>query len=196
MLHFFLKALTFVSVLAVRGSPVAPHDLGWHFVEAGSSGLVALESMIISPTLALLFNKVQDVPLTISGRAAHGALWDLKTNEVTALEVQSDSFCASGGFISNGTMVSFILHILMCQLKIPVQVSIGGNPTTDSGVVWDGRMGLRLLEPCLDPHGVDCVLFDDPEVVHLAVTRWYPASVRIFDGSLVFSSLSSPMSSS
>lgn len=49
----------------------------------------------------------------------------------------------------------------------------------------DGRMGIRLWEPCLDPSGLSCSLYEDPTTLHLAETRWYPSSIRIFDGSLV-----------
>lgn len=46
-------------------------------------------------------------------------------------------------------------------------------------------MGIRIWEPCNDPNGIGCSLFEDPETLHLAETRWYPSSLRIFDGSLV-----------
>lgn len=46
-------------------------------------------------------------------------------------------------------------------------------------------MGVRIWEPCDDPNGVGCTLFEDPETHHLAETRWYPSSLRVFDGSLV-----------
>jgi len=46
-------------------------------------------------------------------------------------------------------------------------------------------MGIRIWEPCDDPNGRGCSLFEDPETLHLVETRWYPSSLRIFDGSLV-----------
>ncbi|KAF5352137.1 hypothetical protein D9758_009230 [Tetrapyrgos nigripes] len=46
-------------------------------------------------------------------------------------------------------------------------------------------MGLRIFEPCLDPAGVNCTLFENPETHSLAENRWYPSSLRIFDGSLM-----------
>jgi hypothetical protein len=49
----------------------------------------------------------------------------------------------------------------------------------------DGRMMIRLFEPCQDALGVGCTLFEDAENLHLAAQRWYPSSLRIFDGSLV-----------
>ena len=46
-------------------------------------------------------------------------------------------------------------------------------------------MGIRIFEPCDDPAGANCTLFDDPKTLHMAETKWYPSSLRIFDGSLV-----------
>lgn len=46
-------------------------------------------------------------------------------------------------------------------------------------------MAIRIWEPCDDPTGANCQLFEDPPNLHLAETRWYPTSIRIHDGSLV-----------
>ncbi len=68
-----------------------------------------------------------------------------------------------------------------------MQVSLGGTPTENPQTVpdYDGQMGIRIFEPCLDPDGIGCTLFEDPDTLHLAESRWYPSSARIFDGSLV-----------
>ena len=79
--------------------------VGWQFVQNGTTGLVALEVIFVSPTLAVVFDKATNDPITINGHTTWGALWNMETNTETALEVISDSFCASGGFLSNGTMV-------------------------------------------------------------------------------------------
>jgi hypothetical protein len=49
----------------------------------------------------------------------------------------------------------------------------------------DGRNGIRIWEPCDDPNGDGCSIFEDPETLHMAETRWYATSLRIFDGSAV-----------
>ncbi|KAJ7595315.1 glyoxal oxidase N-terminus-domain-containing protein [Mycena floridula] len=145
-------------------------SLGWHFVQNGTSGIVALEAMIVSPTLAIFFDRANDDPLSVDNHPAWGALWDLEKNVATPLEVLSNSFCASGSFLSNGTMVS-----------------VGGqaieDPDQDPDI--DGRMAIRIFEPCDDPSGIGCTVFEDPANLHLVETRWYPSSIRIFDGSLM-----------
>ncbi|KAJ7194737.1 glyoxal oxidase N-terminus-domain-containing protein [Mycena pura] len=145
----------------------------WQFVEKGLSGVIALEAIVVSPTLAVFFDRATNDPLTTpDGKTAWGALWNLETNQATPLKLVSDSFCASGALLSNGTMAS-----------------VGGNTpaaqfVNQTGAV-DGRMGLRLFGPCTDPNGVGCTIFEDLDTLHLAETRWYTSSLRIFDGSLM-----------
>ncbi|KAJ7588942.1 glyoxal oxidase N-terminus-domain-containing protein [Mycena floridula] len=143
---------------------------GWTFVQNGTTGILALEAMIISPTQALLFDRAANNPLMINNHSAWGAIWDFTTNTATALDVVSNSFCASGSFLSNGTMVS-----------------VGGMAVENPDIIPDqlGYMGIRILEPCDDPSGVSCKLYEDPKTLHLAAPRWYPSSIRLPDGSLM-----------
>lgn len=88
---------------------------GWEFVQNGTSGVLALETIIVSPTLAVFFDfATTGDPLMINNHSAWGGLWNLETNEVTALDVVSDTFCASGGLLSNGTMVSCRWYVQYC----------------------------------------------------------------------------------
>ena len=83
-----------------------PRAPGWTFnTKNETSGIVALESIVVSPTLALFFDRASDDPLQINGHSAWGALWNLETSNVTAINVVTNSFCAGGALLSNGTMV-------------------------------------------------------------------------------------------
>jgi hypothetical protein len=97
--------------LASVGAAVAASQ-GWHFVQNGTSGIVALEAIVVSPTLAIFFDRASNDPLSINGHAAWAALWNFETNTATALNAVSDSFCASGSILSNGTMVRNVLAVL------------------------------------------------------------------------------------
>ena len=57
------------------------------------------------------------------------------------------------------------------------------NPDIDPD--QDGRMSIRIFEPCASPSGQGCTLFENVTTHHLAANRWYTSAVRIFDGSLV-----------
>ncbi|KAJ7778340.1 glyoxal oxidase N-terminus-domain-containing protein [Mycena metata] len=165
-------SLLLLASLLPFGAAVPPTP-GWKFLEKGKLGIVGLEAIVVSPTLALFFDRATNDPLrTPDGKVAWGALWNLETHTATPLKLKTDSFCASGALISNGTMVS-----------------AGGNdPAVENlnqtGAV-DGRMGLRLFAPCSDPNGVGCTVFEDLDNLKLAETRWYTSTLRIFDGSLM-----------
>ncbi|KAJ7765155.1 glyoxal oxidase N-terminus-domain-containing protein [Mycena olivaceomarginata] len=153
-------------------SPAAP---SWKFVLKGNSGIVGLEAIVVSPTLVVMFDRATNDPLhTPDGKVAWAALWNLETNKATPLKLLTDSFCGSGALISNGTMVS-----------------VGGNIPAAAFVnetgAYDGRMGLRLFGPCLDPNGEGegCTIFEDLDNLKLAETRWYTSTARVFDGSIM-----------
>ncbi|KAH9911058.1 glyoxal oxidase precursor [Epithele typhae] len=155
----------FLSAYAV---PAAP---GWSFdLKNVTSGIVALEAIVVSPTLVIWFDRASNDPLQINGHSAWGALYNLETETVTPLDVLSNSFCASGALLSNGSMVS-----------------LGGDPDGFVGNpgILNGTQALRIFEPCASPTGEGCTLFEDPATLHLLETRWYPSSARIFDGSLL-----------
>ncbi|RPD67533.1 glyoxal oxidase precursor [Lentinus tigrinus ALCF2SS1-6] len=182
MAHALLLVLSLLTTVAklVGAKPLSPSQLldttvkprapGWTFnTKTETSGIVALESIVVSPTLALFFDRASDDPLQINGHSAWGALWNLETSNVTAIDVVTNSFCAGGALLSNGTMAS-----------------IGGDQTGFPGnpVIKPGNQAIRLLGPCSSPTGEDCTLFEDPNLV-LQAERWYPSAIRIFDGSLL-----------
>ena len=108
--------LAFLSLLPILYHAVAQVP-EWTFdLKNETSGIVALESIIVSPTLALFFDRASNDPLQINGHSAWGALWNLETNNVSALNVITNSFCAGGALLSNGTMVRMLytLPLRMC----------------------------------------------------------------------------------
>ncbi|EJF62425.1 hypothetical protein DICSQDRAFT_201380 [Dichomitus squalens LYAD-421 SS1] len=161
-----------LSLLSVSSALVSPSSSApeWQFnLKAQSSGIVALESVIVNPNLALWFDRPSNDPLQIDNHSAWGALFNLQTAEVTALNVITNSFCGSGAFLSNGTMVS----IGGDQMGFP------GNP-----IIKPGTQAIRLFDPCASLTGEGCTLFEDPNLI-LIEKRWYPSTARIFDGSLI-----------
>ncbi|KAI9060002.1 copper radical oxidase [Trametes sanguinea] len=163
-------SLSLLSLLApfALGAPSAP---GWRFdLKAERSGIVALESIVVSPTLVIFFDRASDDPLQINNHSAWGALWNLETSTVKPLNVLTNSFCASGALLSNGSMAS-----------------VGGDPRGFPGnpAINPGNQAIRIFEPCASPTGDGCTLFEDPQTLHLLEDRWYPSSIRIFDGSLL-----------
>ena len=123
-----LSLIPFVVPLAraVSSQPVWRFDL-----KNQTSGIVAIESIVVSPTLALFFDRASNDPLQINGHSAWGALWNLESNNVTALDVITNSFCAGGAMLSNGTMVG------RCDLCLNLSANY-----YIPGEHWRGRKGL------------------------------------------------------
>jgi hypothetical protein len=96
------------------------------------TGVNAMQLVIISPSHAIIMDKIEHNPLMVNGHPTWGALYNFNTYQVTPLPMKSNSFCASGAFLSNSTLVS-----------------MGGNPiikdyTTpiDFGQMDTGRQAL------------------------------------------------------
>jgi len=155
-----------------KSKPAARQNSGWTLTQIGSTGVNAMQLAIVSDSHALIVDKVEHNPLEINGHPAWGALYNLRTHSVKPLSMQSNSFCAGGSFLGNGTMLD-----------------VGGNPVvedftsaTDFGDV-NGIQAIRLFHPCDSEDVGGCDIFDDPSKVRLASPRWYNTVVRIADGS-------------
>ncbi|KAJ7510137.1 copper radical oxidase [Mycena galericulata] len=142
----------------------------WTLEQKGSTGVNAMQLAIISPTHALIIDKVEHNPLTINGHPAWAALYNIETHAVEPLAMLSNSFCAGGSFLSNGTLIN-----------------VGGNPVVDGktsaadfGDV-NGLQSIRLMQPCNSSDA--CEIYENPERIRMASSRWYNTVVRIDDGS-------------
>ena len=156
----------------LKSKPAARQTSEWTLTQTGSTGVNAMQLAIISDSHALVVDKVEHNPLVINGHPAWGALYNLRTHSVRPLSMQSNSFCAGGSFLGNGTMLN-----------------VGGNPvfedftnSTDFGDV-NGIQAVRLFHPCDSGDVGGCDIFDDPSQIRLASPRWYNTVVRISDGS-------------
>ena len=144
----------------------------WTLVQNGTTGVHAMQLAVISDTHALVVDKVEHNPLTISGHPAWAALYNLRTHALTPLSMQSNSFCAGGAFLSNGTLIN-----------------VGGNPVVedrtsaaDFGDV-DGLQAIRVFEPCELANVENCAIYENHDRLRMASPRWYNTVLRISDGS-------------
>ncbi|TFK76240.1 putative copper radical oxidase [Pluteus cervinus] len=146
-----------------------PH---WSLNQLGSTGVAAMQLVVISESHVLIIDKVEHNPLTIDGHPAWAALYNLKTHAVRPIHIRSNSFCAGGTFLGNGSLIS-----------------VGGNPVVedytgaaDFGDI-DGMQSVRIFDPCDSPKAKNCRLYDDPKRIRLATPRWYNTVIRLDDGS-------------
>ncbi|KXN80994.1 hypothetical protein AN958_06506 [Leucoagaricus sp. SymC.cos] len=148
------------------GDPERPR---WELSQHGMTGVAAMQLSIISATHAIIIDKVEHNPLSINGHGAWAALYNLNTDELKPLEMKTNSFCAGGAFLSNGTLVN-----------------TGGAPVDKPGFGdINGLQGIRLFHPCESENVDKCEMIEDPVRMRMASSRWYPTAVRIEDGSVL-----------
>ncbi|KAJ7840231.1 glyoxal oxidase N-terminus-domain-containing protein [Mycena leptocephala] len=135
----------------------------WSLVQKGTTGVSGMQLAVVSETKAIIYDKVEHNALTVNGHVAWAVELDLNTQQVRALNPLSNSWCATGSFIGNGTLINS-----------------GGNPVVITGA--NGLQGLRLFTPCTDG---TCDVYENPTRIRLTSARWYPSSVRIEDGSII-----------
>jgi hypothetical protein len=153
---------------------VLPTTPSWELVQRGSTGVHAMQLSIVSSTHAIIIDKVEHNPLTIDGHPAWAALYNLDTHAVKPLRLRSNSFCAGGSFLGNGTLIN-----------------VGGNPivedhtgAADFGDV-NGLQAIRVFEPCDTDDAQGCEMLEDHSRVRMASARWYASTVRLDDGSVM-----------
>lgn len=161
---------------------------------AGWSGVSAMQCTLVDDDNIVVYDKAQNNALKgENGKSAFGAVYQISTGSYRALNLKTNSFCAGGGWLGNGTLVS-----------------VGGNPqqTYINDAAEDGLAAVRLFTPCSNNK---CDVYENPSRIRLTrcVTvcaaermsvrsfrrvltgladrspRWYPSTVRLTDGSLL-----------
>jgi hypothetical protein len=151
---------------------VSKRDPEWTLTQQGTTGVHAMQLTIISPTHALIVDKVEHNPLSIDGHPAWAALYNLENHSVKPLRMQSNSFCAGGTFLGNGTLIN-----------------VGGNPVVEGYTSaadfgdLDGLQSVRIFEPCEDANVESCEMYESHDRIRMASPRWYNTVLRINDGS-------------
>ena len=137
----------------------------WTLAQTGTTGVSAMQMAVVDDTHVVIIDKVEHNPLTVNGHPAWGSVFDLTTHTARPLNLLSDSFCAGGSFLGNGTLIN-----------------VGGNPTTDGATIpnLDGLQGIRLFTPC---PGDNCDIYENPQRIRMASPRWYASVARLHDGS-------------
>ena len=102
-------------------------------------------------------------PLQTQGHVAWATELDLVSRTVRPLNPTSNTWCGTGGFLSNGTMVSS-----------------GGNPVVIAG--GNGLAAIRFFDASDDK---TCDVVENQLERRMASLRWYLSSARIEDGSIL-----------
>ncbi|QRV74666.1 glyoxal oxidase [Ceratobasidium sp. AG-Ba] len=149
----------------------SPASAQYVLSQGGTSGVNAMQMTVASNTSVLIIDKYEQNPLLdASGSHALASLYYTLTDKVRALNMKTNSFCATGTWLSNGTLAH-----------------AGGNPMVSIGSSSsaNGLQGMRLFNSCADDGA--CDFYESPQRIRLTSPRWYPSSCRLPDGSsLIF----------
>lgn len=114
--------------------------------------------------------------MTVAGHPAWATEYDLATNTYRTMDVISNTFCAGGTVLGNGTWINVGGNqAVTYKGAVAVNEQTGQNPYGD----WDGGKAIRLLDPCDDE---SCNWVDNP-AMYMTSRRWYPTLETLEDGS-------------
>ncbi|KAH7106276.1 glyoxal oxidase N-terminus-domain-containing protein [Auriculariales sp. MPI-PUGE-AT-0066] len=144
----------------------------WGLSQPAAPGVLAMQMAVVSPTQLLLIDRVQNNTLEVDGHSAWAAIYSLTSNTVRPVRLESNSFCAGGAYLSNGTLVN-----------------VGGYKAQIEDIPdTNGFQGLRYFNPSSCPdnaNGGPCAFYESTSRIRLAKPRWYPSILRLQDGSLM-----------
>lgn len=126
------------------GQPVhvAPSDKIGGFELIGTSGVSAQQLYLGTADKVYIVDKVENNPITVGGHPAWATEYDLLTNQIRAMDVTTNTFCAGGAYLGDGRLI----NIGGNQAVVPGGEAVttgGANPYQNE----DGAFAVRTLIP-------------------------------------------------
>ncbi|KZT37495.1 glyoxal oxidase [Sistotremastrum suecicum HHB10207 ss-3] len=125
-----------------------------------------------------ILDKVEGNAAKIQGHSAWAAVWDIASSTTTLMDMTTNTFCASGMHLPNGSFATF-----GGNKAIGPQGADSDQPGFDSTYDdSDGGTSIRILNPCT---GTNCQWFDNANLLSMQQRRWYAGTEALADGSVV-----------
>ena len=115
---------------------------------------------------------------------------DIKTRRAIPMDIRTNTFCASGFHLPNGSYVTFGGND-----AVTTNGQTGSLLNPDRTGSWDqvlqdfdGRKSIRILNPCKISDNLDsgnCAWFDEPDQLSMKKLRWYPGAEATGEGRIV-----------
>ncbi|KAJ7784693.1 putative copper radical oxidase [Mycena metata] len=165
--------------LAILLDPVRA-SLGGTFADGGNTQVSAMMMFVGNAEKVYILDKAEGNAAQINGHAAWGAVWDINTHEATVMDVVTNSFCASGFHLPNGSFAP--------GGNIGSEKNSAGSGAWDATYQdFDGGQAIRILNPCTDSDNfasTECQWFDNAAVLSMQKRRWYSAAEALADGTI------------
>jgi hypothetical protein len=78
----------------------------WTLTQPGRTGVLAMMMVVISETQLLIIDRVSNNSMQVDGHSAWSSVYSTATNTARPVRLVTNSFCAGGSFLSNGTLVN------------------------------------------------------------------------------------------
>ncbi|KAJ7250603.1 copper radical oxidase variant A [Mycena rebaudengoi] len=168
----------------------ATADLAGSFADGGDTKISVMMMFMGNSKKVYFLDKAEGNEAQVAGHAAWGAVWDIDTHETTTMDILTNTFCASGMHLPNGSFVTFGGNGAngpggnIGSIKNSNGVSGSWDATYKD---FDGALSIRVLNPCTDADAFDsvaCQWFDNPDLLALQRKRWYSAAEARGDGTI------------
>ncbi|WVQ64379.1 uncharacterized protein L199_002544 [Kwoniella botswanensis] len=153
------------------------------FKIVGDSGVSAQMMFLGTEKTVYILDKAENNSMQVTNsdgltHPAWGTTYDLTSNSATAMSVSSNTFCAAGLPIANGSWVVFGGNQPVTYEGVATKDANGANPYLNT----DGGAAIRLLTPCDDGN---CAWQEGGDALTMSGKRWYPSVELLGDGSLI-----------
>ncbi|PCH36106.1 copper radical oxidase [Wolfiporia cocos MD-104 SS10] len=168
-----LGAVSAQTSATTPGKPLVSDAPLGEFQIVGNSIASAQQMFVGTINKVYIIDKTERNPTQIDGHPAWAAEYTLTTNEGRPMNAITNSFCAGGNVLANGTWVNVGGNQAVTYGGLTAASQTGGAPYDDP----DG--GHSLLNPC-DDEQCDWVL-----TTPMTTRRWYPTVETLEDGRLI-----------
>ncbi|GAA5964759.1 hypothetical protein JCM3765_002545 [Sporobolomyces pararoseus] len=141
----------------------------------GESGVSAQQLFLGQSNKVYIVDKTERNPASVNGHPAWATEYDIETNTYRTMDIVTNSFCAGGNVLGNGTWIN---------IGGNQAIGYGGlnaDPLTGPYKDGDGGKATRRLDVCADG---TCDWADDGSN-YMTTRRWYPTLETLEDGSMI-----------
>jgi hypothetical protein len=182
--------LSFAALFLASASSSVFAVTGGSFEDGGNTLISAMMMFLGNDKSVYILDKAEGNAAQVKGHPAWGSLWDPATKKAVVMDIKTNSFCASGMHLPNGSFVTF-----GGNSGVGVDGVTGSQTNPDGSGAWDstyqdfdGRRSIRIVNPCNpgdDLNSAQCAWFDEPTLLSMKAQRWYSAAEPTGDGTVV-----------
>lgn len=140
----------------------------------GQSGVSAQQLFRGAGNKVYILDKVENNPTQVNGHPAWAVEYDTTSNTFRTQDVTTNTFCAGGNVLANGTWAIFGGN---------KAVTYGGRDGVPGAAPYQNQNGgtaIRLFTPCSD----ESCEYTTPPNAFMQSERWYPTIETLQDGTL------------